>query len=122
MPAKTRKAAGKNNTQCATSTPVSHIPKEINNPININVPAGYIGNRDSERKYKRKETDALNSQIIRIDRNMDGFIQASEYEKLKAEGTVYGAAPNFSEVSRNGRADYCELETNIELHYVRNLN
>ena len=86
-----------------------------------NVPAGYAANRDSERKYKQKEVDALNSQIIRIDRNMDGFIQASEYEKLKAEGTIYGAAPNFSEVSRNGRADYCELETNIGLHYVRNL-
>lgn len=86
-----------------------------------NVPAGYTANRDYERKYKRKEADALNSQIIRIDRNMDGFIQASEYEKLKAEGTIYGAAPNFSEVSRNGRADYCELATNIGLHYVRNL-
>jgi hypothetical protein len=86
-----------------------------------NVPAGFTANRNSERKYKRKETDALNSQIIRIDGNMDGFIQASEYEKLKTEGTIYGAAPNFSEVSRNGRADYCELETSIELHYARNL-
>ena len=85
------------------------------------MPAGYAANRDSERKYKRKETDALNSQIIRIDKNMDGFIQASEYEKLKAEGTIYGTAPNFSEVSRNGRADYCELVTNIGLHYARNL-
>ena len=85
-----------------------------------NASAGVTVNRDSERKYKRKEAHALNSQIIRVDRNMDGFIQASEYEKLKAEGTIYGAAPNFSEVSRNGRADYCELATQIGLHHGRN--
>lgn len=86
-----------------------------------NVSAGLTTNWDPEQKYKRKEAHALNSQIIRFDSNMDGFIQASEYEKLKAEGTIYGAAPNFSEVSRNGRADYCELATNIGQHHVRNL-
>lgn len=64
-------------------------------------------------KYKKKEVDALNAQIIRIDKNMDGYVQRSEYATLKAEGTIYGTAPNYSEVSTNGRVDYCQLVTRL---------
>ena len=73
----------------------------------------------SDRGYKREEVDALNAQVIRMDRNMDGFLQASEYGGLMAEGTVYGPPPNFSEVARNGRIDYCELSTSLGLHHAR---
>ena len=70
-------------------------------------------------KYKKKEAGALNVQTIRIDRNMDGYVKKSEYAILKAEGTIYGAVPDFSEVAKNGRADYCGLDTRLGMEHSR---
>lgn len=75
--------------------------------------------KTSDQGYRREDADAINAQIIEIDRNMDGFIQASEYEELMAEGTIYGQPPNFSEVARSGRIDYCQLSTSLALHHGR---
>jgi hypothetical protein len=73
----------------------------------------------SDSGYKREDVDALNAQIIKIDRNMDGFLQASEYGELMAEGTVYGRPPNFTDVTKSGRIDYCQLSTGLALHHGR---
>lgn len=69
--------------------------------------------------YWYKKVDVLNAQIMRLDRNMDGFLQASEYGKLMVEGSVYGTLPNFSEISSNDRIDYCQLTTSIATHHAR---
>jgi Ca2+-binding EF-hand superfamily protein len=75
--------------------------------------------RASDTGYKSEHADALNAQVIKIDQNMDGYLQASEYAELMAEGTVYGRPPDFSEVARSGRIDYCQLSTRLALHQGR---
>ncbi|MDH3979833.1 MAG: hypothetical protein OEU91_04890 [Gammaproteobacteria bacterium] len=69
--------------------------------------------------YKSEEVDALIAQVVNIDRNMDGFLQASEYGELVAEGTVYGLPPDFSEVASDGSIDYCQLSTSLAMHQSR---
>jgi len=70
------------------------------------------------REYRHEEINVLNAQIIRLDSNMDGFLQASEYANLVTEGSVYGALPEFSEVSENDRIDYCRLTTKLGTHHA----
>jgi hypothetical protein len=75
--------------------------------------------KTSDQGYRHEQVDALTAQIIEKDRNMDGFLQASEYGELMAEGTVYGPAPDFPVVARGGRIDYCQLTTRLAMHHGR---
>ena len=44
---------------------------------------------------------------------MDGYVQTYAHATLKEAGTVDGTAPNYSEVTKNGRVDYCQLVTKL---------
>ena len=73
-----------------------------------------------DREYTLKNYKALEAQVIYSDKNMDGYIQASEYENLVTKGTFYESKPEFSELIKRKKLDYCELSTHMGQTLARN--
>ena len=95
----------------------NRIDKDGNGTLTI---AEFSARPFPDREYTLKHYNALEAQVIYSDKNMDGYIQASEYENLVTKGTFYESKPKFSELTKRKKLDYCELSTNMGQKLARN--
>ena len=95
----------------------NRIDKDGNGTLTV---AEFSARPFPDREYTLKHYNALEAQVIYSDKNMDGYIQASEYENLVTKGTFYESKPKFSELTKRKKLDYCELRTNMGRKLARN--
>ena len=95
----------------------NRIDKDDNGTLTV---AEFSARPFPDREYTLKHYNALEAQVIYSDKNMDGYIQASEYENLVTKGTFYESKPEFSEITNREKLDYCLLSTNMGQTLARN--
>jgi len=95
----------------------NRIDKDGNGKLTV---AEFSARPFPDREYTLKHYNALEAQVIYSDKNMDGYIQASEYVNLVTKGTFYESKPKFSEITKREKLDYCQLGTNMGQKLARN--